>query len=203
MSDIRIQMIRTARLKFGEAPRKFDKSLQPYLSVKCSSAVRRSQDQRTSIYREMDELLVRGRVVWANLVMANSDLFAKGKADAPGVVVYAPNYHLHDDLGRISAAAEKLSDLRDPNATFANEKEERIAKLVRDDYAWFTAQRVPSSLAGDKSLLASCVTFFRKHLPNEYLAASCFPIVVHPEKETIAVLPGRYWPQELLDHWNS
>ena len=98
MSDYHVQLIRNTRLRFGEPPRVFPRGLGSYLKIRAPSWMRHTSDKMIAIYEDQQLLLTQGRVVWGSVVQANTDIFVPGKLDLPGVVVYSPEFHRHDDL---------------------------------------------------------------------------------------------------------
>jgi len=201
MSDFRINMIRSARLRLGESPREFEKGLKSYLQVRRPLLLFGANRGRGNVYREFKQVLAEGRVVWAGLVMANNGLFQKGSVDAPGIVVHPLHYHVHDDLARLATAAEKVAEFSNERSTRHREEEREFGAVIRNSRGWFASQPVPQSICGEDSLVASSVMFFRKHLPNQVVAANFFPVVVHPAKETVIVLPDHFWPMDLRSYW--
>jgi hypothetical protein len=61
---------------------------------------------------------------------------------------------------------------------------------------------VPPDLAGRTPCAVSTLWVMRRHLPERELLLPYFPLLVLPAEPHVAmVLPGRYWPADLLDHW--
>ena len=116
-------LIRSTRLRLGEAPRNYPRSLESYLRIKPPAWIRQSNDQLGVIYRDSRRLLVEGRVVWGCLVVANSAIFAAGKDDLPGVVVYSPEYHRFDNLLPLEERTKLVSQLKEGERRTAEEKQ--------------------------------------------------------------------------------
>ncbi|MEQ8211668.1 MAG: hypothetical protein RH917_17835 [Lacipirellulaceae bacterium] len=156
-------------------------------------------NQLKAIYEEHQFLLEQGQVVWAVLVVASTDLFSKGQNDGRGVVVYSPHLHLHDELMRLIDLAEKMSEQRTGHTTDVHEK--KLYRDVNNNNAWLVPQAVPTSLSDDNSVLTSSILCVRKHMPQKMLVGNCFPILAHPDTTSVAMLPGLFWPEDLLASW--
>lgn len=199
MADSRVTLIRSARLKLGEAPRTFDrrqrkyiKPYRPFFGINMATGYKRACDNHP-------ELLARGRVVWAAMAVARTDLFKKGDADGRAVVVYASQLHVHDNLDGVVQAATELGELLNKKRP-TNPIDREWQKRLRNSQDWFPPQRLPGS-AANGALLACSLLVVRKHLPNRILSRNCFPVVAHPEIKSIAMLPDRFWPRQMADYW--
>jgi hypothetical protein len=193
-------MIRNTRLRWGEAPRTFSPAEQKYLIPKPPGWLKSSSDHSiAAIYKDFQLLVNHGSVVWGALVQANNLMFSPGPHDSPGVAVYCPEPHWHDDLRRLSDVAQRVMDLKNGNGTTPEEK--KVGKWLADERTPFQAHPVPKPIAGDSPILTNTIMFPRKHLPNGVLSNSYFPIMVHADCKSIAVVPGRYWDPDLVDLW--
>ena len=199
MPDARVHLIRSSRLLLGEAPRWLGADSDSYLTLHRPFLQFLVPADHKKAIANLRPLLQRGTVVWGTLVVAQDALFSKGDFDGRGVVVYCPQLHLHDNLEHLVAAAQSLEELRKKQST--KEDETALQKLIEDNNAWFTPRTIPQSVVDDESLRVSSVLIARKHLPKGIVTANCLPILVHPEIETIAVLPERYWSQDMKAHW--
>lgn len=199
MPDSRVHMIRSARLRFGEAPRKFegsDKYLRPQKSF-LSIGMNQGHKAAHECFRP---LLERGRVVWGSLVVARNDLFNKGGDDGRVVVTYCPHLHLHDNLDGLVNVSQTIMERRD-NGSLA-EVEIDLKEEVENNNSWFGPRHLPKLITSDEGIRVSSVMVVRKHLPQSRLVAGCFPILTNPEIDAVAILPERYWPQEIKDYWS-
>lgn len=201
MSDVRVQIIRSSRLKLGEAPRTFDKKLRRYLYIKRPFLAFGMPKQLKSIYDDHQFLLEQGNVVWAVLVVASNDLFSKGQNDGRGVVVYSPQLHLHDELLRLVELADKMGEQRTRYISDVDEK--RLYGEVNNNNGWLIPQAVPASLSKNDSVFTSSILCVRKHMPQNRLVSNCFPILTHPKITSIAMLPELFWPEDLRANWTS
>jgi hypothetical protein len=50
-------------------------------------------------------------------------------------------------------------------------------------------------------MIATTVLVRRLHLPARKLSNGYFPLVVDRPSGAAAILPARYWPQEVLSDW--
>ena len=201
MSDVRVQIIRNSRLKLGEAPRVFHSKSLDYLRIKRPMLSFGMSQHLKEIYEEHQYLLVQGHVVWAVLLVANTDLFAKGKNDGRGVVVYCKDIHLHDELLRLADLTEKLEEQRTRNTE--EPYENKLYSKVNRNNAWFAPQALPASITDDNSIMISSLLCVRKHFPHNMLIGSFFPILTHPKYKSVALLPDLFWPDDLRASWTT
>lgn len=199
MPDSRVQLIRNARLQIGEPPRASEDGHRDLVPRKPLFAFTMKAGERAA-YEGFEELLESGRVVWGALTLARSELFGKGDHNGRGVVVYCPELHVHDDLDRLVKASEALALFREEPSLGA--ADDRFKKQLEDNTAWFAPRELPATITDDQRLRVSTVLVVRKHLPKQRLLASCLPLLVHHERDTVAILPDRFWPQEMKDFWN-
>lgn len=198
MPDSRVQIIRSTRLRLGEAPRSVADDKQLRIQKPLLSFGMRAGEK--SAYENFTALLERGRVVWGSLVVARNDLFNKGDSNGRGVVAYSPHLHVHDNLDGLIAASQAMMQLREKRSLDADEKV--LKKQLDSNTDWFGPRSLPASVTEDSNILATSVLVVRKHLLKSRLLAGCFPVLTHPEIDSIAIVPDRFWPQELKDSWN-
>jgi hypothetical protein len=201
VGDAYIEILRNTRLRFGEPPRQFASSEMSYLKVSPPSWCKKGKDDLFEFYRDFMMLMRHGRVVWGNLVQANNILFAAGAQDAPGSVVYCKEPYWHDELRRLAEIGTQLTALKEGSGNSPQEKQ--IGRWLADEMTRFVAHPVPTTLAGDAPVLTGCLMFIRKHLPGGVLSTSYFPLLVHDEIRTVAVLPARFWDGAMVDIWMS
>jgi hypothetical protein len=198
MSNLYVDVIRNIRVRIGEPKRSFDARETNYLRLTPPEWCR-DDHALMDIYRCQNLLLEEGTIVWGALVQANSALFSPGPFDLPGVVVYAAEVHVHDDLLRLSAIAKKLFALKDGGGK--TPAETKFGTKLADERSPFLAEAVPKRLGGDTPVVANTAMFPRKHIPGGILSAAFFPILVHPKTTAILIVPARYWDNNLVDLW--
>ncbi|WP_327234542.1 hypothetical protein OG349_11655 [Streptomyces sp. NBC_01317] len=136
-------------------------------------------------------------MVWAALVQANVLLFRPGSGDHPAEVVYGPDPKAFDDCpDSLSGIARSLFSLKgteqyDPELqVFSDHLADEMERTMR--------MPVPRKLAGNETVHITCVIVARRHLPEQVLHGSIFPLLIHPEKTDVTmILPSRYWPEDL------
>ncbi|CAN0357496.1 unnamed protein product [Ectocarpus sp. 4 AP-2014] len=78
-----------------------------------------------------------------------------------------------------------------------------FSEQLEDSNLWFSPRPLPKAITPDKGICVSSVLVVRRHLPQSRIVAGYFPLLAHPETESVAILPERYWPQEMKDYWNE
>lgn len=198
MPDNLMSVIRNARLRMGEAPRRFDAELTQYLLPQrwWSSLVVSSSRQASDASFRM--LLKKGQVVWSVLVVAKAQLLKEGRDDGHAIVTYCPEYHVHDNMTGIESAARTLYELRQKKVESKEEIE--LQRLIYNN-AQFTPRSLPKSISDDSRIRCSSVAVKRKHLTDRILRGNYIPILAHPEIDAIAIVPEQFWPWEQKEYW--
>jgi hypothetical protein len=144
-------------------------------------------------------LLQKGEVVWGAVLQANNALFKPGPNDHPGAVVYGRDPYFDSRPHELGAIASKLFSYKDTQAPEA----------FRPISDWLTNERetafnlpVPPALT-EHPAFATAVLFFRKHLPEQWLAGSWMPLLVHSETRAVMVVPRQFWPRAFVTRWTA
>lgn len=175
-----------------------------YLSLELPAWIQ--QDELSKVIREYATLLRTGRVVWGRLVQANQALFKPGEKSLPAEVVYDPAGMLTQ--AELYPVGERLYALKEQHSAMDPSNPE--LKPLRDIGQYLAAetvrgfgQRVPWQIYPGQ-LRVSTIFIYRPHLPGAILNKSIFPIIISNKcPGSTWVLPGRLWPQDMLDWWNG
>ena len=193
-------LLEQAREALGPAPRTFS----PWLSLTYLRVPKprwlTPRDGLVDFFRGREQLLREGNVVWGHLIQANSKLFRPGKKDHPGEVVYPLNPNREVHLEELAEIAQRLFQLK---GTSPSDRElAGLAKYLTNERIRVFGLRVPREVAPRTRCGISTVFFRRPHLPDRMLSCSFFPLVVSRQDPRLAaVVPSRYWPQELIESW--
>jgi len=137
------------------------------------------------------------------IVLANSHLFCRAWVGAPALVVHSPDRRFEEDADELFEIAEALDDLRNSSVPDEPDLVELHARLL-DEYNRTAWMPVPKEIAGHIPCYLSTIFVHRGALPDGWLARSMFPVLALPEETpAIAVLPSRYWPEELVREWRE
>ncbi len=145
-------------------------------------------------------LLSEGTIVWAALIQANKLLFSPGIDDCPAQLVYSRDPYFDSrpqELRRIGRSIFKLK-----NTTPADQEEKAVADRITDEMDRSMGWRLPDMLT-DREAYAATFMVFRRHIPNGVLSAGCFPILTHPSTQAVMIVPGEFWPIELIKSWKE
>lgn len=145
-------------------------------------------------------LLSSGRVVWGHSARAFLGAYVPGKETFYGSVVYSVTEPVLDDVFEL---AYQVNELRQDDS-FPPEGTEEVATAIRDDSSKFTRIRLPAEIGVKGEAYFANISFLRSRLPLGYLHDRLLPILIAPDKTPwCALLPLRFWPEELRDTWES
>ena len=179
MADGRVDLIRSARIRFGEAPRRFDAAVQRAVTPRRGMFSWGLSTGEKAACANFAQLIERGRVVWGHLIVAKNELFSSGHGDGRAVVVYCQELHRHDDLMRLIDVGNSLEEFRNDRSREAQDRD--LRKIINDNNAWFAPRRLPEAISSDETLRISSVLVARQHVPRGALLASCVPLLAHPQ----------------------
>jgi len=149
-----------------------------------------------TVYNEQPVLFKHGRVVWAHVVQANSQLFQLGEHDLPAAFVFSldPYFDTHyPALAQLAASLFALKGAANPDPADA-----AFAHIITSETEMVFNTPVPPKRTSGKEVFFTTAMVHRNHLPNWILGASLVPFLVAPDKTRASmILPHRYWPTKL------
>jgi hypothetical protein len=161
-------------------------------------------DPLEKLFLNLTRLRRDGVVVWGHIIQANSLLFSSGSVNCPAEMVYSLEDGTRADPSYLSSVAADLFSLKN---TKPNQPEfAPIADYLTNERTRWFGKPVPSSISPRRPCRISTIYVVRKHLPgpSRCLERPLMPIIVHPKPPYVAlVLPSRYWPDDLLEWWQS
>jgi hypothetical protein len=199
-------LLRQCRSNFCEPPRQFGWwEMNTYLKISKPGWVKEDyfgEDKLLLFFSGQKQLLTQGMIVWGHLIQANQVLYDRGFRNAPGEVVYCRQRNVYPDIDELAEVSDRIAALKN---TLPKDPELKvIADYLTDEMVRVFGLSVPHSLSPNLNCAISTVMFSRKHLPNRRLSQSFFPLIISLEEPHVAMLlPSRYWPDELVQIWNS
>lgn len=184
----------------GPRPRRFSWWTRfGYLFIPRPSWVHR--DQLQVLFKEFrDVIMVHGQVVWGHLVQANGTLFSPGKRDAPAEAVYFTDDEHPDPITALGGLAARLFRLK--GTTGHPPQAQAIADHLTAEITRAFGLPVPEEWTGGRRAEVSTIFVHRPHLPGRRLVAPFFPLLITPDRpRRVAVVPSRYWPDDLVRTW--
>ncbi|RYG64323.1 hypothetical protein EON80_19435 [bacterium] len=186
-------MIQTCRDNFGPASRTFPLSQRRYLLPRLPRWC--AQSQLAPLQQQRINLLRQGQVVASALIQANWTLYRPMPEDAPALVVWSEEPNLANDDKELRCLAKRINDLR-YDGTGGDLAE--LGELVNNEHEFPLQYAVPPSLA--ENTYMTTILVFRRHMPSGFISSRLLPLLVLPEVTSQSlILPGKYWPQELID----
>ncbi len=148
------------------------------------------------VYDEQPALFQHGRIAWAHVVQANSQLFQMGELDLPAAFVFSldPHFDTHwQALAKLAASLFALKGAANPDPADA-----AFARIITSETEMVFNVPVPPQRTEGKEVFFTTAMVHRNHLPNWILGSSLVPFLVAPDKTRASmILPHRYWPNKL------
>ena len=114
--------------------------------------------------------------------------------------MYSRDSHFDARPHELKAIARRIFQLKNTTPTDANEK--AVADRITNEMDRTMDWQLPDVIS-DKDVHATITMMFRRHLPNGILAASCFPILIHPATHAVMMVPCEFWPPDLIMLWKE
>jgi len=171
-----------------------------YLNIKRPEWCDKSENM-WAYFKNTNNVLLHGNIVWGRIVQANSLLFEPGNDDCPASVVFCPNPEVVIPLSILENASEKMYSLK--NTTPDNKELLKIANTLTSEVDRTFGIKVPEIFCNEYNILEASTFITRKHLPNKILSASVFPLLVSRSSPYYCFpLPSKYWSNNLIEYWN-
>lgn len=166
--------------------------LRPYLQVAPSMWM--YDDPLYDQIKAMPTLYTTGKIVWASLVQANSNLFGPEWISCAGEVVFDPSGKTQPV--QLVEAAEQLFSLKGTTPNVLDQQ--HYAAHLTNEFTRVFNYPFPQSLA-TLPLKMSSMWFEYRHLPGGLLAMKVFPIIVSEQNPNyIMPLPSYFWPNNFF-----
>jgi hypothetical protein len=201
--QVEVSILRSCRERFGLAPRAYGPEDRIALRPELEQAFVQSNDRLLRILKDQEILLARGQVVWGQLIQANQILFdPKNRMTCPANVLYSTDPFFDGRLSLLSSMARGL--FAQKGSTRANRELQGFVDAVTNERARVLRREMPHSYTGGRSVCFATCFIQPAHLPHGYLNRPSFPVIVNPEETpAMMLLPARYWPSELVEHWRE
>jgi hypothetical protein len=149
-----------------------------------------------TIYAEQPVLFAHGRIVWAHVVQANTQLYRLGDMDLPAAFVFSldPYFDVHwQSLAELAASLFALKGAANPDPADA-----AFARIITNETEMVFNCPVPRKRTADREAIFTTAMVHRNHLPNWILGANLVPFLVAPDHTRASmILPQRYWLHKL------
>ena len=190
-------LIAECRERFGPVPRTFSRKDTAYLKIVPPKWCVQNEDPLLYLYTNQGKVREYGEIVWGHRVQANRLLYGPGSENCPADAVYSFDPYFESHVDELAEIAQKLFALKGTRP--AERDAARIAQHLTAETSRCRQLPVPRNISGGREVFMTNLMVHREHLPQGYLSQSCFPLIVHRDNPTAAlILPARYWPEELL-----
>lgn len=155
------------------------------------------------IYEEQSYLARNGRIVFAYLIQANSNIFKRKifGNDAPGVLLYSIDPYYEDHPDELENLARKIYQFK--GREDAPEDIRKFVQQVANEYSYELNQKLPKSITPNGEVYYTTFMIWRNHLIDKHLKVSIFPILVDPaEVNSCMIVPKEYWSKEYISYYN-
>lgn len=136
-------------------------------------------------------VLNNGKIVYACLAMANTELYKESKhihKSYPAVLIYSTDECFVDDPTPLISITKALYDDKDNN-------------FLQNETSFYSHYELPKSITDGKNVYATCVLLYRYHLPLGFIKdnMTLMPLIVNPNScPSSFVVDAKYWPLELV-----
>ena len=159
-------------------------------------------DPISQIYVDKKRLLKKGTVCYAHIVQANEKLFDSFPPfDYPAVIIYSMNQAVSEDPSILWQLSNKLFSYKNKLEESIPENWRGVAGAITDEYSRDSFVFTTDYKGESVTIHFIPVMIFRKLLPKRKLCGGLIPVLAMAEKETVMILPKRYWAEQFKDMW--
>ncbi|MBI5534164.1 MAG: hypothetical protein HY898_15685 [Deltaproteobacteria bacterium] len=190
------RLLEGVRRNLGPTPRKLAGLPHPTppAGMDCVHPLWRAHEALSFLTRDSEVLM-------AVVITAHECLYSPGENAAFARAIFPSvsdgDYYDLDDLHRAAVEIEQLLT----GALPVDKKLCDFASQLRVTQAQVGKVDVPRAIARFQKLQLSCLVVYPSLLPRPYLASVFLPVLVHPDIEPIAMVPARFWGEELTRAW--
>ena len=162
-------------------------------------------DGLNALYKEKNILIRRGKVYYAYIVQANTQLYdPTNRQNCPALIVYSEDVSAESDLSVLKKTAETLEKFDHTGMGFIPEELQGLASTVKN-YTDRSRYSFSSEADGKKiRVTLQSAMIFRKFLPMNMIRLPFFPIIALPDEcMSVMQLPCRYWSDIFRRLWCS
>ena len=159
-----------------------------------------------ALFDHQHQLLARGSVCWAYLVMANMVLWRSGPEPyAAASVVWSEDPFVDRFPYWLARPAEHLGHYHEESTASPNPPlGYREYLQIRDETMHVSHSSLPPHMTDGRAVYSQSVLVVRAHLPQAKLTGRLFPLLqlrAHDVTPTAMVLPSMLWPAEVRRTW--
>ncbi len=195
------QMIHGLRAKLGPAPRPLRPEENALWQMDPPSWMNANPDDFLwGIYHAQALLRAEGRVVWGQIVQANSKLFSAGDIDCPAAILYSGDPAYDDAPNALRQLATQMFALKGTSP--ADPELHQFAATLTDELRRDNQLMLPVQLTGGRRVVYTSIMVCRRHIPGGYLASNLLPLLICPAKTPWAmILPQAFWSPQWIAFW--
>lgn len=189
--------------KMGECPRKFnfwDKLTWLKLN-------KPSWDWENDVIRHTvlnwNRVFSHGKLGWGHIIQVNNLMFEKSPFDCPGDILIW-NDHKPVDRALMEDMATRLYELKGYSEYLDDSIEKEYATRMENEWTRSYGLKVPESIAQQIDVKISTIFFQRKHIPDQVITHSFFPVLyLETDPMVVVMVPYKFWPKEFIEHWKD
>jgi Zn-dependent protease with chaperone function len=193
------ESLENTRKALSPVPRSFSVINKIYNRIRPPSWMKKNSPLQC-IYKDQNLLLTQGRIVWGQVIQANTLLFEDRSEDCPAAILFTMDPSIDEDPEKLQDIAKTLYSLKDGESD--NEELNKVVQVITDEYTTWMNHHVSAAATGTIDVFYSTIMVHRKHLPLNYLKSGWFPLLIHPTKTKCAmILPSKYWDPRMAEIW--
>jgi len=184
----------------GPPPRGFDG-----ITVPARPEWMDDDDALASVYDGFRRVFEDGTLAAGKMFMANTSAFEPGEIDAPAGVIYTFDRTLWRQPQVMEDVANRVFRFHSEGEALPSAPDLRLlSDQLRSGFERPMHELLPPPVSDGFVIYHTSAMVIRSHLPNGYLAAGNFPVLVDldgPRPPRAVIVPHQLWPPSLMRAW--
>lgn len=162
----------------------------------------RFEDPLSAVYDEKSTLLQQGKIVYANIVQANTVLFRQSlDVGNPAQIVFSTDPIFEENPKLLSNIANDIYCLKGQPLYTITPELQPVAQAVTNEFS--RSDFCLNVHLGEQTAAYRMIPtiIYRKLLPKRKLCDALFPVLTAPDCKQVLILPKKYWTKNFTQAW--
>lgn len=161
----------------------------------------RMLDPIEKAYAHQKDVWTQGEICWGWLVQANEALFSPEDKPYPADVIYSRSLQIDANPNLLGEVARSLYGLKHTQGT--NEDVRRFVDIITNEVERTFDLKIPQLTSGPPDMYFTSFLFDPRHLPENRLLNSLFPVMRCRTYKATLLIPHWYWPDDFKRYWTG